>query len=145
MIAMAWRLLRRMPDDDGNAARNAAVNTSAMLPGSDAEADSKQSRNGRRLASPEVILAEIDNADAERLAAAECWVTTAQLDAHLSARLKGAIAQRRRIDPRRPCDRQRAPAFWFGVWRDRGGAGAARINRTGLDGDSARADHADPT
>ncbi len=24
-------------------------------------------------------------------------------------------------------------------------AGAARINRTGLDGDSARADHADPT
>ena len=89
--------LAQGPDDDGNAARNAAVNTSAMLPGSDAEADSKQSRNGRRLASPEGILAEIDNADAERLAAAECWVTTAQLDAHLSARLKGAIAQRRRF------------------------------------------------
>ena len=26
-----------------------------------------------------------------------------------------------------------------------GGAGAARLNRTGLDGDPARADHADPT
>lgn len=83
-------------DDDGNAAKKAAVNTSGMLNGSVTEAHHQKAKNGPKLASPEVILAEIDNADAERLAAAERWVNTAQIDAHLSARLKGAIAQRRR-------------------------------------------------
>ena len=47
--------------------------------------------------SPETILAEIEHSDLERLNAAQRWVNSAHLDAHLEARLKGAIAQRRRL------------------------------------------------
>lgn len=89
--------LAQGPDDDGNAAKNAAVNTPSTRRSKAPECDRGESQNGPRLASPEVILAEIENADAERLAAAEQWVSTAQLDAHLSARVKGAIAQRHRF------------------------------------------------
>lgn len=94
---MALLGLAHGPDDDGNAANNEAVCASAPLPQEAPEPLKPRVMNGPRLASPEAILAEIENSDVERLASAECWVNNTQLDAHLSARLKGAIAQRRRI------------------------------------------------
>jgi hypothetical protein len=94
---MALLGLAQGPDDDGNAANNAAACASAPLSQEAQEPLEPRVVNGPRLASPEAILAEIENSDVERLASAERWVNNTQLDAHLSARLKGAIAQRRRI------------------------------------------------
>jgi len=94
---MALLGLAQGPDDDGNAANNAAVESSVLLSRGEPEPSEQRVSNGHRLASPEAILAEIENSDVERLVSAERWVNSAQLDAHLSARLKGAIAQRRRI------------------------------------------------
>ncbi|WP_350359709.1 ERF family protein (plasmid) [Vreelandella sp. SM1641] len=94
---MALLGLAKGPDDDGNAAYNAAVQTSALLPHGEHESSKQRESNGHCLASPEALLAEIEKSDVERLNSAERWVLSAQLDAHLSARFKGAIAQRRRI------------------------------------------------
>lgn len=89
--------LAQGPDDDGNAAQRSRMNTAQLLPkGNVGEAD-PEARRPQRLASPETILAEIEHSDHERLNAAERWVNSVHLDAHLEARLKGAIAQRRRL------------------------------------------------
>lgn len=89
--------LAQGPDDDGNAAQGARVNNAQLLPAGNAGAPQPEAHRPQGLASPEAILAEIEHSDLERLDAAERWVKTAHLDAHLKARLNGAIAQRRRV------------------------------------------------